>query len=137
QVAVPVTGVDVGSTQIEATAVGFGPGAVTVETIAPRLLITNVPATLAAGASHHLYARAQVPGAVWPDSQTPAAALTLSLTSAVPSVGTVTASVNWNAGAGQSQAATFQGVAPGATTVTVSAPGFVPATSAAIQVTTP
>ncbi|WP_347486328.1 hypothetical protein ABFV80_001480 [Vandammella animalimorsus] len=137
QVAVPVTGVDVGSTQIEVTAVGFGPGVVTMETIAPRLIITNVPATLAAGASRHLYARAQVPGAVWPDSQTPAADLTLSWTSAVPSVGTVTASVSWNAGAGQSQAATFQGVAPGATTVTVSAPGFVPATSAAIQVTTP
>jgi len=137
QAAVPVTGVDAGSTQIEASAAGFGPGAVTVETIIARLVISNAPAALPAGGTRHIYAGATVPGAAWPDSQYPATDQTLRFTSAVPSAGTVTGSVLWNAGSSQSRAATLTGVAAGSTTITVSAPGFAPATSAAIQVTAP
>ncbi|MEI2676981.1 MAG: hypothetical protein V9G29_03485 [Burkholderiaceae bacterium] len=58
----------------------------------------------------------------------------LTVTSAVPGVATVSGTPVLQAGSASSSAATLQGVASGTTTLTVSAPGFTPATSATITV---
>ena len=58
----------------------------------------------------------------------------VTLTSSVPSVGTITKTVTWGANAGNSGTATFTAVAQGITQITASTPGFTPATSAPISV---
>ncbi|WP_394680291.1 hypothetical protein [uncultured Comamonas sp.] len=130
-----VTGVEVGSTQVEATAAGFDIGVITSETINPVLELSGVSPLLSVGQkSSNIYARAQVPGASWPNEQYPAANLTITFSSSVPSVGTVTTTVNWPAGSSSSARAIFTAISPGTTQITASSPGFVPASSGVITV---
>ncbi|WP_202759248.1 carboxypeptidase-like regulatory domain-containing protein [Delftia acidovorans] len=130
-----VAGVDLGSTQIEATAVALDPAYFNVETVAASLRLQYVPSELnAGGTAGSIYVTPEVPGAYWSTSQYPAAPLTITFTSSVPSVGTITDSVTWNANSGNSGYATFTAVAPGTTQITASSPGFTPATSGPITV---
>lgn len=130
-----VAGVDLGSTQIEATAVALDPAYFNVETVAASLRLQYVPSELSAGGTAgSIYVTPEVPGAYWSTSQYPAAPLTITFTSSVPSVGTITDSVTWNANSGNSGYATFTAVAPGTTQITASSPGFTPATSGPITV---
>lgn len=130
-----VTGVGVGSTQIEATAVEHDASYLNTETVLPLLYLQSVPSSIAVGHSYSsIYVTSEVPGSYYSSSQVPAAALSVTFTSSVPSVGTITNTVNWPANAGNSNYATFTAVAPGTTQITASSPGFTPATSSAITV---
>jgi len=135
RVSVTVTGVDMGSTQIEAAAAGFASAAINAETVSPILRLYNVPASINAGQRQgSIYVNAEVSGAYYSTNQYPASPLTVTWTSSVPSVGTITSTVVWGANAGNSGSATFTAVAPGTTRITASIPGFTPATSAPITV---
>jgi hypothetical protein len=133
---VQVTGIDLGSTQIEASAVGFDPGTITVETVTPQLAFNSgPPASMTAGQQYTtLRASVQVPGAYWSTNQTAVLPFTLTLTSSVPSVATVSPSATWAVGSTVSGYATLSAVAPGVTRITASAPGFAPVTSGDITV---
>jgi hypothetical protein len=130
-----VGGLETGSTQIEASAAGMDSVYINAETVASTLRLQSVPASLNAGQkATSIYVSAEVPGAYWSTNQYPSAPLTITFTSSVPSVGTITGSVTWNASSGGSGYATFTAVAPGTTQITASSPGFTPATSAPITV---
>ncbi|ARU03921.1 hypothetical protein CCO03_03815 [Comamonas serinivorans] len=130
---VPVTGVDLGSTQIEATAAGFAAGTVNVETVTPQLTFYNTPpASLAVGGSVSLRAGVSVPGGHY--APVSASALSVTATSSVPSVATMTSPISWPVNQSYSGVATLTGVAVGSTQITLSAPGFTPVTSSAITV---
>jgi len=130
-----VSGVDIGSTQLEATAVSHDASYVNVETVSPVLLLPSIPSSLSVGQkNNYVYVTSEVPGSYYSSSQVPAAAFFVTFTSSVPSVGTVTSIVNWPANTGNSNYATFTAVAPGTTQITASSPGFVPATSGVITV---
>ena len=130
-----VGGLELGSTQIEASAAGMDSIYINVETVAPTLRLQSVPASLKAGQkANSIYVSAEVPGAYWSTSQYPSNPLTITFTSSVPSIGNVTDTVTWNANTGSSTYATFTAVAPGTTQITASSPGFTPATSASITV---
>ena len=132
---IQVTGVDVGTTQIEATAAGSQSALINVETVSPILRLYNVPASQNVGQQYSsIYVNAEVSGATYSTNQYPASPLTVTLTSSVPSVGTITNTVAWGANAGNSGTATLTAVAPGTTQITASTPGFTPATSAPITV---
>ena len=130
-----VTGVDVGSTQIEATAAGFDSSVLNAETINPVLILRNAPGSLIVGQTNNsIYISAQVPGARYSQNQYPSVDLPITFTSSVPSVGAVTHTVIWPARSGSSSRATFTAISPGTTQITASSPGFVPATSGVITV---
>ncbi|WP_395023991.1 hypothetical protein [Comamonas odontotermitis] len=130
-----VSGVDIGSTQLEATAVSHDTSYVNVETVTPVLHLQNIPSSLNVGQkSNSVYVASEVPGSYYSSNQVPAAALSVTFTNSVPSVGTVTNTVNWPANSGSSNYATFTAVAPGTTQITASSPGFTPATSGTITV---
>ncbi|WP_133248146.1 hypothetical protein [Comamonas sp. JNW] len=130
-----VTGLDTGSTQIEASAAGFTSGVVTTETITPLLLLNGAPSALRVGQTYtNIYVAAQVNGAYWPNSQYPAVNLSVTFTSSIPSIGTVTNTATWAKEAGSSARPTFTAISPGTTQITASSPGFVPATSGVITV---
>ena len=134
---VQITGVDVGSTQIEATASGFDSDVITMETVTPQLMFAGAPpATMTAGQQYtSLYFYADVPGASYGSGYfATAQPITIVLTSSVLSAATVTSSITWPAGGNSSNYGTITAVAPGTTTITASAPGFNPVTSAAITV---
>ena len=133
---IPVTGVGLGSTQIEATAAGFESGDVVVETVTPELAFAYpVPASMQAGQSFgYLSVRANVPGAYYADNQMPAQNMAITFTSSVPSAASVAASGVWNAGEGASGGVAIKALAAGVTRITASAPGFAPVTSAPIVV---
>jgi hypothetical protein len=132
---VRVTGVDLGSTQIEATAAGFDTGAVIVETVTPQLRFYSTPPnSLNAGDATALYVAVEVPSAYYNARQYPAVPLTVTFTSSVPSAATVTASANWPASRSYSDVATLTGMAPGTTQITASVPGFAPVTSGIITI---
>ncbi|WP_034396942.1 carboxypeptidase-like regulatory domain-containing protein, partial [Delftia acidovorans] len=132
---ISVSGLDAGSTQIEASAAGMDPVYLNAETVAPTLRLQSAPASLAEGQrAAYISVSAEVPGAYWSTNQYPSAPLTITFTSSVPSVGTITDSVTWNANSGNSGYATFTAVAPGTTQITASSPGFTPATSGPITV---
>ncbi|MBD9579762.1 carboxypeptidase regulatory-like domain-containing protein, partial [Delftia sp. DLF01] len=132
---ISVSGLDAGSTQIEASAAGMDPVYLNAETVAPTLRLQSAPASLAEGQrAAYISVSAEVPGAYWSTNQYPLAPLTITFTSSVPSVGTITDSVTWNANSGNSGYATFTAVAPGTTQITASSPGFTPATSGPITV---
>ncbi len=130
-----VGGLELGSTQIEASAAGMDSIYINVETVAPTLRLQSVPVSLKAGQkANSIYVSAEVPGAYWSTSQYPSNPLSITFTSSVPSIGNVTDTVTWNANTGSSTYATFTAVAPGTTQITASSPGFTPATSASITV---
>ena len=133
---IPVTGVGLGSTQIEATAAGFESGDVVVETVTPALAFAYpAPASMQAGQSFgYLSVRANVPGAYYADNQMPAQNMAITFTSSVPSAASVAASGVWNAGEGASGGVVIKALAAGVTRITASAPGFAPVTSAPIVV---
>ncbi len=78
---------------------------------------------------------AKVPNATYATNTTAAAPITVTFTSAVPSVATITPSATWATGSGTSGYATLTGVSSGSTSITASAPGFLPVTSDPITVT--
>ncbi|MCD2166234.1 hypothetical protein, partial [Comamonas koreensis] len=122
-----VTGIDIGSTQIEATAAGFDSSVLNTETISPLMSLRNVPGSLKAGQTYNsVFVSAIVPGARYQDYQYPATNLTITFSSSIPSVGTVTNTVNWAANSSSSSYATFTAISPGTTQITASSPGFVP-----------
>ena len=133
---IPVTGVGLGSTQIEATAAGFESGDVVVETVTPELAFAYpAPASMQAGQSFgYLSVRANVPGAYYANNQTPVQNMAITFTSSVPSAASVAASGVWNAGEGASGGVVIKALAAGVTRITASAPGFAPVTSAPIVV---
>ena len=133
---IPVTGVGLGSTQIEATAAGFESGDVVVETVTPALAFAYpAPASMQAGQSFgYLSVRANVPGAYYADNQMPTQNMAITFTSSVPSAASVAASGVWNAGEGASGGVAIKALAAGVTRITASAPGFAPVTSAPIVV---
>ncbi|UJB64238.1 hypothetical protein YS110_05445 [Acidovorax sp. YS12] len=137
EAAVQITGVDVGSTQIEATASGFEPATINVETVSPQLVfIAALPGSMTVGQKFtSTYFHAYVPGAIYNNSNTvPAQPITITLTSSVPSAATVSSSVVWSAGSNTSAYGTITATAPGTTRITASAPGFAPVTSGDITV---
>ena len=130
-----VTGLEIGSTQIEATAVNHSTAYLNAETIAPTLHLQNMPASMQVGQkASYIYVTPEVPGAYYSTNQSPAANLSITFTSSVPAVGTITDHVTWNANTSSSASATFTAAAPGTTRITASAPGFIPATSAPVTV---
>ncbi|TDS84589.1 hypothetical protein EDF71_102236 [Comamonas sp. JUb58] len=132
---ITVTGVDVGSTQIEATAAGFDAGFITAETVTPILNLVSVPTILSSGqTASYIYVSTQVTGAYWSGNQYPVSNRLITFSSSVPSVGSITGTVNWAANSGSSGYATFTAISPGTTQITASSPGFVPATSGVITV---
>ena len=132
---ISVTGVGVGTTQIEATAAGSESAVINVETVAPVLRLYNVPSSQNVGQQYgSIYVNADVSGATYPTNQYPESPIEVTLTSSVPSVGTITKTVTWGANAGNSGTAMFTAVAQGTTQITASTPGFTPATSAPITV---
>jgi hypothetical protein len=137
EAAVQITGVDVGSTQIEATASGFEPATINVETVSPQLVfIAALPGSMTVGQKFtSTYFHAYVPGATYSNYNTvPAQPITITLTSSVPSAATVSSSVVWSAGSSTSAYGTITATAPGTTRITASAPGFAPVTSGDITV---
>ncbi len=137
EAAVQITGVDVGSTQIEATASGFEPATINVETVTPQLVfIAALPGSMTVGQKFtSTYFHAYVPGATYNNYNTvPAQPITITLTSSVPSAATVSSSVVWAAGNSTSAYGTITATAPGTTRITASAPGFAPVTSGDITV---
>ncbi|WP_332673681.1 hypothetical protein [Comamonas sp.] len=134
-ISLKVSGVEVGSTQLEATAVSHDAGYLNVETVTPNLRLQNAPSSISVGKIHSsVYVGTEVAGAYYSNSQTSNAAFPITFTSSVPSVGTVTGTVNWAANAGNSGYATFTAIAPGTTQITASSRGFTPVTSAVITV---
>ncbi|QTD46378.1 hypothetical protein [Ottowia testudinis] len=137
QVTVPITGVDVGSTQIEASASGFSQGAITIETVVPNwVFVSGLPNALQVGQSYRdVRVYAEVPGANYSGSYlSPAQPITVTFTSSVPSTATVGATGMWRAGSWLSDGVVLNAIAPGTTTITASAPGFNPVTSGVITV---
>ena len=138
EAAVQITGVDLGSTQIEASASGFTAGSIAVETVTPSLeFISGLPSSVRVGQSYgSVRVNASVPGAYYSSGSyvSPAQALTVTLTSAVPSVATLASPRTWAAGSWLSADAPLTGVAPGTTSITASVPGFKPVTSPTITV---
>ena len=128
---VPITGLEIGSTQIEASAAGFTPSAITMETVTPSLVFYDVPSQLQAGKTYgSVRVYANVPGAYYSGTNlTLAQEAAVTLTSSVPSVATVVSTGVWKAGASVSQNSTLKAVAPGVTSITASIPGFNPVTS--------
>ncbi len=132
---ISVNGMETGSTQIEASAAGMDAVYINAETVAATLRLQSVPSSLKTGQkATSIHVSAEVPGAYWATNQYPSVPVTITFTSSVPSVGTITDSVTWNANSGNSAYATFTAVAPGTTQITASSPGFTPATSAPITV---
>ncbi|MFT3779448.1 MAG: hypothetical protein QM772_14440 [Ottowia sp.] len=134
---VQVAGVDLGSTQIEATASSFDAGSINVETVTPQLVFySGLPSSLQVGQNYtSVRVYADVPGAYYSGSYlSPAQALAVTFTSSVPSAATVGASGTWPAGTWLSNGVTLTGVAAGTTTLTASVPGFAPVTSAPITI---
>ena len=134
---VPIMGMDVGSTQIEASASGFTQSSITVETVTPNLtFVSGLPSALNVGqvyGSVRVYA--EVPGATYSGSNiTPAQPIAVTFTSSVPSAATVAPTGTWRAGSWLSDGVALTGITPGTTTVTASAPGFNPVTSGVITV---
>ena len=108
---------------------------INVETVAPVLRLYNVPSSQNVGQQYgSIYVNADVSGATYPTNQYPESPIEVTLTSSVPSVGTITKTVTWGANAGNSGTAMFTAVAQGTTQITASTPGFTPATSAPITV---
>ena len=137
QAAVPITGVDVGSTQIEATASGFTQSGITVETVTPNLtFVSGLPSAVNVGQTYgSVRVYAEVPGATYSGSNiAPAQPIAVTFTSSVPSAATVAPTGTWRAGSWLSNGIALTGVAPGTTTITASAPGFNPVTSGVITV---
>ncbi len=129
----PVTGVSTGATAIKATAHGYtSDNDLIVDVVLPTLYLHNLATTLAVGSSSSFYVRASVVGGY--SNQLVASAVTVTVTNSVPAVGSVAAQIVIPANGYQSPTAQFTAVGAGTTNVTVSAPGFVPATSATISV---
>ncbi|MDR0201952.1 MAG: hypothetical protein LBJ40_07295, partial [Delftia acidovorans] len=115
-----VGGLELGSTQIEASAAGMDAVYINAETVAATLRLQSVPSSLKTGQkATSIHVSAEVPGAYWATNQYPSVPVTITFTSSVPSVGTITDSVTWNANSGNSGYATFTAVAPGTIPVSV------------------
>jgi hypothetical protein len=128
-----ISGVEVGSTQIEATAIAHEASYLNVETISAVLSLQNIQSVMTVGQKQtSVYVNAAVPGTTY--AQVSTAPFLMTLSSSVPSVGVITNSANWAANSGSSGYATFSAVAQGTTQITASSPGFVPATSGVITV---
>ncbi|WP_312411716.1 hypothetical protein [Comamonas sp.] len=130
-----LTGVDLGSTQIIATAAGLDTSILSVETVSAVLRLHNAPASVDVGRVHEsMYVSAQVPGGTRGFLQTPSDRISIDFSSSETSVGTTTETVTWFRGVGISRSPTFTAISPGTTQITASSPGFVPATSGVITV---
>lgn len=130
-----LTGVDLGSTQIIATAAGLDTSILSVETVSAVLRLHNAPASVDVGRVHEsMYVSAQVPGGTRGFLQTPSDRISVDFSSSETSVGTTTETVTWFRGSWSSLRPTFTAISPGTTQITASSPGFVPATSGVITV---
>ena len=133
---VQASGVGVGTTTITASAIGYNTSPdLAVTTVTPLLQFSGMPTSVAVKSQPTFSVYAYVPGASYSTSQTLVAPVTLNLTSSAPGAATVTPALSLNAGSTYSTSGTVTGVAAGTTTVTVSAPGFISATSGAITIT--
>jgi len=132
---VSITGVDLGSTQIVATAAGFDTSILTVEVVSAVLQLHGTSPSIDVGQAHEaIYVSAQVPGRENFLRQTPATPISIAFSSSEPSVAAVTETVIWYRGNWFSRSPTFTAISPGTTQITASSPGFVPATSGVITV---
>jgi hypothetical protein len=122
-----LTGLDIGTTTVTATAVGYNPiQDLNVNVIEPTLVMSGLVSTRTIGQTDAFNIGTSVPGANWSTNQTAAEAIVVNLTSSAPDVGTVPATVTIAAGATSSANATFTATGAGSTTVTASSPGFKP-----------
>lgn len=134
---VPITGVAVGSTRIRLSAPGHLIGVnseLDVRVIHPKLALSGVPGYLFPGVTAGFNVRINVPGSFSFPEQQVAGDVTINLTSAVPSVASVTTSFVIPSGA-NSGSGNLLGIASGFTTVTASSPNVIPVTSATVTVT--
>ncbi len=135
-VAVPTDGVTLGALLLRATAPGFDAAETEVRVVTPRLMIGNVPASLSVGQAQSISVRLEVPisATLALENQRPSAPLTVDLTSAVPSVATIVPQLVIPPTASGVDGATLNGLAPGFTTISVSATGLDGQTSGDIAV---
>jgi len=122
-----LTGLDIGTTTVTATAVGYNSiQDLNVNVIEPTLVVSGLVSTRAVGQTDAFNIQMTTPGANWAGNQTAVDAIVINLTSSAPDVGTVPSTVTIAAGATDSPNATFTATGAGTTTVTASHPGFKP-----------
>ena len=134
--ALPITGTALGGTRVTVSALGYSTeahGDIPVSVVKPELSLVNVPEFMTAGGTDLFQVQVQVPASN-DQNQTAASAISLSLTSAVPSVAMVTSTVAIPSGAVISGVAELSAIAAGFTTITASGVNLQPVTSQTIAV---
>jgi hypothetical protein len=128
-----IQGVDLGSTQVVASATGFtATQNLNVSVVTPSLLFFGLPSALASGQSVNFGIQLTVPGGYGTPTSTNA--VTINLVSASSSVATVPTTATIAAGGSLAFPELFQAVSAGTTTITASSAGFSPVTSPTITV---
>ncbi|MGL4230907.1 MAG: hypothetical protein ACRCWJ_06030, partial [Casimicrobium sp.] len=129
---VDVAGVDLGTTTLEATAVGYTADSMAVRVTLPELRIASLNNTYAIGAQPNAFVSFSVSN----DFAGPRAVSerTISLTSSVPSVFAVTSPITIAAGANSSGASACQAIAAGTSTITASAVDATPSAGFTVTV---
>lgn len=130
----------IGTTTITPAATSYTAAAdLPVSVVNPGFTFNNFNKTLSTGLNDYptntlLNVNTSVSGAYYSGNQATAAAISVTLVSAAPDVGSITPLVTLNTGAITSGSATITALSPGTTTFTASAPDFNPATSATLTV---
>jgi hypothetical protein len=134
QVYFQVSGVDLGSTTITASAVGYiATQELPVKTIAPQIVMSG-PGNTTVGGLSNVSVYLSVPGAAYSSSQLALSAINVNLTSSAPGVATVPATLTIPIGSTSSNSGNLKGVAAGTTTVTASGTGLLSTTSGLITI---
>jgi len=129
-----VSGKQVGSTTITATAAGYEQAPdLPVTVITPQLRLSG-PSNTKVGAQTNVSVGLAVTGASYSTSQEALSPIAVDLTSSAPGVATVPATLTIAAGSSSSPNGKLTGVAPGSTSVTASAPGLQSVTSATVTI---
>jgi hypothetical protein len=134
QVYFQVSGVDLGSTTITASAVGYiATRELPVKTIAPQIVMSG-PGNTTVGGLSSVSVYLNVPGAAYSSNQLALSAINVNLTSSAPGVATVPATLTIPIGSSSSNSGNLKGVAAGTTTVTASGTGLLSTTSGPITI---
>lgn len=134
-VSVKVSGKEIGSTTVSATATGYETAQdLAVSVVTPELRLSG-PSNTRVGLQTNVSTSVYAPGAAYASNQTATSAITVNLTSSSPGVATVPATLTIAAGSTGSPSGKLTGVAPGTTTVTASGTGLESVTSGVITIT--
>lgn len=133
---VPVTGMGIGATVITGSATGYQSAvAANVETVQADLTFSNtIASSISVGGTDPFRVYIDVPGSTYGGQQL-IAPISVNLTSAVPGVATVPATVPIILDRYYSDPVSLQAISAGTTSITASAAGFTPITSPTVTVT--